>query len=40
MGRVKRMTLAAKAAATFVRLYALPVQSNALPQQIRLEPVW
>jgi magnesium-protoporphyrin IX monomethyl ester (oxidative) cyclase len=40
MGRMKRMLLGAKAGATFVRLYLLPVQANELPQQIRLEPVW
>ena len=28
------------AAFTFVRLYLLPVKANALPADIRLQPVW
>jgi magnesium-protoporphyrin IX monomethyl ester (oxidative) cyclase len=40
MGRMKRLALGAKAGATFLRLYFVPVQHNELPQQIRLEPVW
>ncbi|HEY8214368.1 MAG TPA: magnesium-protoporphyrin IX monomethyl ester (oxidative) cyclase [Methylocystis sp.] len=38
--RVKQATLAAAAAMTFARLYALPAKSNALPVEIRLVPVW
>ncbi len=30
----------AGAALTFVRLYLLPVKANALPADIRLQPVW
>jgi magnesium-protoporphyrin IX monomethyl ester (oxidative) cyclase len=40
MGRLKRAVLGAKAGATFLRLYMVPVQNHELPQQIRLEPVW
>ena len=39
-GKLKRLCLGAAAGATFVRLYLLPAQSNPLPAQIRLEPVW
>ncbi|HEV2545600.1 MAG TPA: magnesium-protoporphyrin IX monomethyl ester (oxidative) cyclase, partial [Methylobacterium sp.] len=28
------------AAATFARLYLLPVKQNAMPADIRLDPVW
>ena len=31
---------AARAAVTFARLYLLPVKANALPADIRLQPVW
>jgi magnesium-protoporphyrin IX monomethyl ester (oxidative) cyclase len=36
----KRGLLAADAAATFVRLYFLPAQRNALPDDVRLAPAW
>ena len=39
-GRLSRASLGAQAAATFVRLYCLPTQKNALPTRIRLQPVW
>lgn len=39
-GRVRNAGLTAAAAATFLRLYLLPVRSNALPQQVRLAPAW
>ncbi|MFN9211964.1 MAG: magnesium-protoporphyrin IX monomethyl ester (oxidative) cyclase [Betaproteobacteria bacterium] len=37
---VKRGALAVAAAATFARLYLVPVKRNELPQQIRLAPAW
>ncbi len=40
MARIKRTMIGARAAGAFLRLYTLPATSNALPQQIRLEPVW
>lgn len=39
-GRLRRMALGASAAVAFARLYMLPARRNALPEQIRLEPVW
>jgi magnesium-protoporphyrin IX monomethyl ester (oxidative) cyclase len=39
-GHVRRLALTAAAAATFMRLYLLPAKSNALPQQVRLQPAW
>ena len=39
-GTLRRAGLAAKAAATFLRLYALPVRRNALPDRVRLAPAW
>ena len=39
-GRLRRMALGASAALAFARLYMLPARRNALPEQIRLEPVW
>ncbi len=39
-GRMRRAVLIAQAAATFGRLYLLPVQKNTLPASVRLEPVW
>jgi magnesium-protoporphyrin IX monomethyl ester (oxidative) cyclase len=39
-GRMRRMTLGVSAAMAFARLYMLPARRNALPEQIRLEPVW
>ena len=38
--RVTRAWLGAKAFKTFAGLYLLPAQSHALPDRIRLEPVW
>jgi magnesium-protoporphyrin IX monomethyl ester (oxidative) cyclase len=40
LGRLKGFGLSAIGFGTFVRLYALPVQSHALPANIRLAPVW
>jgi magnesium-protoporphyrin IX monomethyl ester (oxidative) cyclase len=39
-GAIKRVALSAVAGATFVRLYCLPVQSHALPVNIRVVPAW
>jgi magnesium-protoporphyrin IX monomethyl ester (oxidative) cyclase len=39
-GRMRRMMLGVSAAMAFARLYMLPARRNALPEQIRLEPVW
>jgi magnesium-protoporphyrin IX monomethyl ester (oxidative) cyclase len=40
IGRLRQAGLAVAAAATFARLYLLPVKPNALPQQARLAPAW
>jgi magnesium-protoporphyrin IX monomethyl ester (oxidative) cyclase len=40
IGGIKRIALSAVAGATFVRLYCLPVQSNALPVNVRVVPAW
>jgi magnesium-protoporphyrin IX monomethyl ester (oxidative) cyclase len=40
MGRLKGYGLTAIGAATFARLYLLPVKSNELPASVRLAPVW
>jgi magnesium-protoporphyrin IX monomethyl ester (oxidative) cyclase len=40
LGAIKRAGLAAVGAATFARLYMLPVRSHELPARIRLSPVW
>ena len=40
MGKLKGLGLTAAAAFTFARLYLLPVESNALPQNVRLSPAW
>jgi len=40
VGGVRRAGLAVAAAATFARLYFLPVKSNALPERVRLTPAW
>jgi magnesium-protoporphyrin IX monomethyl ester (oxidative) cyclase len=40
IGRVKRLGLTAAAAATFVRLYLLPVRRNQATVSARLQPVW
>lgn len=38
--QAKRYWLGASAFAAFVGLYTIPAKKNALPKQIRLEPVW
>jgi magnesium-protoporphyrin IX monomethyl ester (oxidative) cyclase len=40
VGGLKRMSLAAAAAAAFARLYFMPSKPNALPQQMRVAPAW
>jgi magnesium-protoporphyrin IX monomethyl ester (oxidative) cyclase len=40
LGRLRQAGCAVAAAATFARLYLLPVQHNELPQQARLAPAW
>ena len=40
VGKALQAVHAARAAATFARLYCLPVKANALPADIRLQPVW
>ena len=40
LGRLRQAGCAVAAAATFARLYLLPVQRNELPQQARLAPAW
>jgi magnesium-protoporphyrin IX monomethyl ester (oxidative) cyclase len=40
LGRLRQAGLAVAAAATFARLYLLPVKPNELPQQARLAPAW
>ena len=40
VGGIKRLGLTAAAAATFARLYLLPVHTHALPADVRLQPVW
>ncbi|HLN10529.1 MAG TPA: magnesium-protoporphyrin IX monomethyl ester (oxidative) cyclase, partial [Xanthobacteraceae bacterium] len=39
-GRLKRIGLGIRAAATFARLFLLPTKSNELPCQVRLAPAW
>ena len=39
-GRVKNAGLKLAAAATFARLFLLPVKSNAAPAQVRMAPAW
>lgn len=39
-GWIKRMGCNAAAVATFARLYLLPTKRNALPEQVRVEPIW
>ncbi len=39
-GRLQTVPLAARAAVTCVRMYLRPVRQNALPAQVRCEPVW
>ena len=40
IGRLRQAGLALAAAATFARLYLLPVKPNELPRQARLAPAW
>jgi magnesium-protoporphyrin IX monomethyl ester (oxidative) cyclase len=40
VGGLKRIGLAAQAAATFARLYLLPVRRHDLPAQVRMAPAW
>jgi len=40
LSRVRRAGLSVAAAATFARLYLLPVRPNEAPQDIRLAPAW
>jgi magnesium-protoporphyrin IX monomethyl ester (oxidative) cyclase len=39
-GKLRKAGLGAAAAATFARLYLLPVKRNDLPRQVRLAPAW
>ncbi|WP_420391950.1 magnesium-protoporphyrin IX monomethyl ester (oxidative) cyclase [Acuticoccus sp.] len=39
-GRARKVALGAQAAATFARLYLMRPKTNALPDSVRLEPVW
>jgi magnesium-protoporphyrin IX monomethyl ester (oxidative) cyclase len=39
-GTLQRIGYGAAAAATFARLYLLPVQRHDLPEQVRMAPVW
>jgi len=40
VGRLRQAGLIAAAAATFMRLYALPVKRNELPESARMAPAW
>ena len=40
VGRLKRVVLSGGAAATFARLYLLPVKRQSLPANVRLRPAW
>ncbi len=40
IGGLKRLGLGVSAGVTFVRLYCLPAQPNALPQNVRMAPIW
>lgn len=40
VGKLKQAGLALAGAATFARLYLLPVKHHALPQQVRVAPAW
>jgi magnesium-protoporphyrin IX monomethyl ester (oxidative) cyclase len=40
VGGLKRAALAVAGAATFARLYVLPVQRHALPRDVRMQPAW
>lgn len=39
-GKLKQVYWASVGTATFVRLYLLPMKQHALPEQIRMQPVW
>ena len=40
LGKIKKAGLTIAASATFLRLYMMPSKPNALPAEIRMEPVW
>ena len=40
IGKLKKAACAVAAAAVFARLYFIPAKPNALPAEIRLEPIW
>ncbi len=40
VGNLRRAGLAAAGAATFLRLYLMPVQRHDLPARVRLQPAW
>jgi magnesium-protoporphyrin IX monomethyl ester (oxidative) cyclase len=40
VGGLRRAWLGAAAAATFAKLYLLPVHRHELPEQVRLAPAW
>jgi magnesium-protoporphyrin IX monomethyl ester (oxidative) cyclase len=40
LGKIKQAGLVAAGAATFLRLYLLPVKRHALPAQVRMAPAW
>ncbi len=40
VGKLRQAGLAAAGAATFARLYLLPVKRHALPEQVRVAPAW
>ncbi|MEM7527473.1 MAG: magnesium-protoporphyrin IX monomethyl ester (oxidative) cyclase [Pseudomonadota bacterium] len=40
LGKIRRAGLGLRAAAVFLRMYMRPVKENALPENVRLEPVW
>ena len=40
VGNLRRVGLAAAGAATFVRLYLMPVQRHDLPARVRVQPAW
>jgi magnesium-protoporphyrin IX monomethyl ester (oxidative) cyclase len=39
-GRLRRLALAARAGAAFLRLFVIPTKSNDLPTSIRMQPAW
>ncbi|HJQ58795.1 MAG TPA: magnesium-protoporphyrin IX monomethyl ester (oxidative) cyclase [Vineibacter sp.] len=40
VGAAKRLVISVAAAATFLRLFALPARRNDLPAQVRMQPTW